>query len=47
MTLPDENPHWDLPAFVTELDHCSEAKHAPAADAVTLFSLHSAKGLEL
>ncbi|MSX64463.1 MAG: ATP-dependent DNA helicase, partial [Actinobacteria bacterium] len=36
----------DLPAFVTELDHHSEAQHAPAADAVTLSSLHSAKGLE-
>ena len=46
MTLADENPQWDLPAFVTELDHRSEAQHAPAADAVTLSSLHSAKGLE-
>jgi DNA helicase-2/ATP-dependent DNA helicase PcrA len=46
VTLADENPQWDLPAFVTELDHRSEAQHAPAADAVTLSSLHSAKGLE-
>lgn len=46
VTLADENPQWDLPAFITELDHRSEAQHAPAADAVTLSSLHSAKGLE-
>ena len=46
VTLADENPQWDLTAFVTELDHRSEAQHAPAADAVTLSSLHSAKGLE-
>ena len=46
VALADENPNWDLPAFVTELDHRAQAQHAPAADAVTLSSLHSAKGLE-
>ena len=46
VTLADENPQWDLPEFVAELDHRAQAQHAPAADAVTLSSLHSAKGLE-
>ena len=46
VTLADENPQWNLAAFITELDHRSKAQHAPAADAVTLAPLHSAKGLE-
>ena len=46
VTLADENPQLDLPAFVAELDNRAQAHHAPAADAVTLSSLHSAKGLE-
>jgi len=35
-----------LAAFVAELEARAAAAHAPAADAVTLASLHAAKGLE-
>ena len=35
-----------LSAFVAELDGRAELQHAPVADAVTLASIHSAKGLE-
>lgn len=35
-----------LSAFVTELDRRAAAQHAPVTSAVTLSSLHSAKGLE-
>jgi DNA helicase-2/ATP-dependent DNA helicase PcrA len=35
-----------LSAFVAELDGRAEAQHAPVADAVTLASIHAAKGLE-
>ena len=44
--LADEHPDLQLPAFIVELDRRAEAQHAPVADAVTLASLHSAKGLE-
>lgn len=36
----------DLSAFVAVLDERASVEHAPTADAVTLASLHSAKGLE-
>jgi len=36
----------ELARFVTELDTRAQAQHAPTADAVTLASLHAAKGLE-
>jgi DNA helicase-2/ATP-dependent DNA helicase PcrA len=35
-----------LTAFIAELDTRAELQHAPVADAVTLASMHSAKGLE-
>lgn len=35
-----------LPAFIAELDSRAELQHAPVADAVTLASIHAAKGLE-
>jgi len=44
--LADEHPELQLPEFITELDRRADAQHAPVADAVTLASLHSAKGLE-
>ncbi len=44
--LADEHPELQLPAFIAELDRRADAQHAPVADAVTLASLHSAKGLE-
>ena len=46
VTLADEHSGSTLADFVAELDRRSEAQHAPTADAVTLASLHSAKGLE-
>ena len=46
VTLADEHPDLDLPAFVAELDRRAESHHAPEAEAVTLSSLHAAKGLE-
>ena len=39
-------PSATLPDIVAELDERAHAQHAPAAQAVTLASLHSAKGLE-
>jgi DNA helicase-2/ATP-dependent DNA helicase PcrA len=36
----------DLSAFIATLDERASVEHAPTADAVTLASLHSAKGLE-
>lgn len=44
--LADEHPEVQLPAFIAVLDRRADAQHAPVADAVTLASLHSAKGLE-
>lgn len=44
--LADEHPELQLPAFIAVLDRRADAQHAPVADAVTLASLHSAKGLE-
>ncbi|MBC7632802.1 ATP-dependent DNA helicase UvrD2 [Aeromicrobium sp.] len=41
-----ENPAADLTALVADLDRRSDQAHAPAADGVTLATLHSAKGLE-
>lgn len=41
-----EELEGSLPAFVVELDSRAEAQHAPVADAVTLASVHAAKGLE-
>lgn len=47
VTLADELPgEPSLPDFVAELDARAAAQHAPVADAVTLSSIHSAKGLE-
>jgi DNA helicase-2/ATP-dependent DNA helicase PcrA len=46
VALADEHSELDLPAFIGELDRRAENQHAPVADAVTLASLHSAKGLE-
>ena len=47
VTLADELPAGsDLTALVAELDRREGAQHAPAANAVTLASLHAAKGLE-
>lgn len=44
IALADAAP--TLSELVEELDRRAEAQHAPSADAVTLASLHSAKGLE-
>ena len=41
-----ENRHASLMHFVAELEERSELQHAPAVAAVTLSSLHAAKGLE-
>ncbi|MGH3354633.1 MAG: ATP-dependent DNA helicase UvrD2, partial [Nocardioidaceae bacterium] len=40
------SPDADLNAFVDEVDRRATAQHAPAADGVTLASMHAAKGLE-
>lgn len=39
-------PEGEVAAFVAELDRRAESGHAPEANAVTLASLHAAKGLE-
>ncbi len=44
--LAQAHPTLDLVAFVAELQRRAEAQHAPVAAAVTLTTLHSAKGLE-
>ncbi len=41
-----ERPDADLGAFVDDLDRRAGEQHAPVADAVTLATIHSAKGLE-
>ena len=47
VTLADEmTSEADLTALVAELDRRASAQHAPASNAVTLASLHAAKGLE-
>ena len=47
VALADELPgEPSLSDFVAELDGRAAAQHAPVADAVTLASIHSAKGLE-
>ncbi|WP_244242223.1 ATP-dependent DNA helicase UvrD2 [Nocardioides seonyuensis] len=40
------HPGADLAAFVDDLDRRAAEQHAPVADAVTLATIHSAKGLE-
>jgi len=44
--LAEAEPASDLTALVADLDRRAEQAHAPAADGVTLATLHSAKGLE-
>lgn len=46
VSLADEHPDLTLSEFVGELDRRADAQHAPTAEAVTLSSLHAAKGLE-
>lgn len=47
MTMAEEaDPSTSLGDFITELDARASVEHAPTADAVTLASIHSAKGLE-
>jgi DNA helicase-2/ATP-dependent DNA helicase PcrA len=47
MTMAQECPDsMSLREFVSELDQRAAVEHAPGADAVTLASIHSAKGLE-
>ncbi|MDT0188499.1 ATP-dependent DNA helicase UvrD2 [Microbacterium sp. ARD31] len=41
-----ERPDADLGAFVDDLDRRAGEQHAPVADAVTVATIHSAKGLE-
>ncbi|MCL8250351.1 ATP-dependent DNA helicase UvrD2 [Aeromicrobium fastidiosum] len=44
--LAESNPSAGMTALVADLDRRIEQAHAPAADGVTLATLHSAKGLE-
>jgi DNA helicase-2/ATP-dependent DNA helicase PcrA len=44
--LAEADPSADMTAMVADLDRRIEQAHAPAADGVTLATLHSAKGLE-
>jgi len=47
MTMAQEAPaNTSLRTFVAELDQRVAVEHAPGADALTLASIHSAKGLE-
>ena len=41
-----ENLTADLAAFIADLDRRASEQHAPVADAVTLATIHTAKGLE-
>ncbi len=44
--LAQREPDSNLGSLITELDERSTAQHVPDAEAVTLSSLHAAKGLE-
>lgn len=44
--LTEGDPQATLTTLVAELDERATARHAPTVDAVTLASLHAAKGLE-
>ncbi|HEX5016346.1 MAG TPA: ATP-dependent DNA helicase UvrD2 [Actinomycetes bacterium] len=44
--VEEESAEATLPAFVDELKSRASAAHAPTVDAVTLSTLHAAKGLE-
>lgn len=44
--LAQREPESNLGTLITELDERSTAQHVPDAEAVTLSSLHAAKGLE-
>lgn len=44
--LAESDASADLTTLVADLDRRSQSAHAPAADGVTLATLHSAKGLE-
>jgi DNA helicase-2/ATP-dependent DNA helicase PcrA len=44
--LAESDPSADMTALVADLDRRIEQAHAPAANGVTLATLHSAKGLE-
>lgn len=47
MTMAEEtDPSTTLSEFIADLDARASVEHAPTADAVTLASIHSAKGLE-
>jgi DNA helicase-2/ATP-dependent DNA helicase PcrA len=47
MTMAEEtDPTTSLSDFIADLDARASVEHAPTADAVTLASIHSAKGLE-
>lgn len=47
MTMAEEcDPRWTLSQFIAELDARASVEFAPTAEAVTLASIHSAKGLE-
>ena len=47
MTMAEEtDPNTSLSDFIADLDARASVEHAPTADAVTLASIHSAKGLE-
>jgi DNA helicase-2/ATP-dependent DNA helicase PcrA len=47
MTMAEEtDPDTSLGDFIADLDARASVEHAPTADAVTLASIHSAKGLE-
>ncbi len=47
MTMAEEaDPSTSLTDFIADLDARAAVEHAPTADAVTLASIHSAKGLE-
>ena len=47
MTMAEEtDPDTSLSDFIADLDARASVEHAPTADAVTLASIHSAKGLE-
>jgi DNA helicase-2/ATP-dependent DNA helicase PcrA len=47
MTMAEEtDPSTSLSDFIADLDARASVEHAPTADAVSLASIHSAKGLE-
>lgn len=46
VTLAEESPHRDIASFAAELQRRAKTEHEPTVAAVTIATIHAAKGLE-